>query len=106
MRNCITFFMKKKELKFTRDEVSSIMYEDGISDEEGNEIYITVEEDIVSSDTEKGSIEIEYVIKEVATGKFYKATLGKSPWYKQGEHNAKQTWTEVKAKKTTKITYK
>lgn len=99
--------MAKKKNKFTSDEILAIMYEGGIYDEEGeNEVYTTVQEDIISKDTEKGSVEIEYVIQEVATGKFFKAILGESPWYKQQEHNAAQPWNEVKAKKTTKTVYK
>ena len=97
---------KKKELKFTQDEVSSIMYEDGIYDEEGELLFLTIEEDIVSRDSEKNSIQIDYVIQEVATGKFYSATLGKSPWIGQEKANAEESWVEVKAKKKTITTYK
>lgn len=98
--------MGKKKGMFTVEQVQSIMYEDGVFDKDDNMLFRTVDEDIVGTDQEKGSSKIEYVIEELATGKFYKATLGKSPWYKQDEHNAEQPWVEVKAKKTTKTVYK
>ncbi len=96
--------MSKLKRKFTVQEVSSILYEDGLDDEDEKPIFETVYKEIVYTDLEKGSITYEVVIKEIATGKFYSTELGKSQWYDQEKHNAKQDWHEVKEKKKT-ITY-
>lgn len=49
----------------------------------------------VSFDSEKSSVEIEYVIFDHDAKKYYKATLGRSQWYLQDEYNAKEIWREV-----------
>lgn len=92
---------------FTEEQVSSIIAFNGIFDEEtGNEaLYEIVSEETVSFDQEKNHLSVEYVILENATGKYFKATLGQSPWYLQSEYNAKEVWKEVTPKETTTITY-
>lgn len=92
---------------FTEEQISSIMYDNGIYDEEtGNEtIYEIVSQETVSFDQEKNHLSVEYVIHEIATGKYFKATLGQSPWYLQSEYNAKEIWEEVTPKKITTVTY-
>ena len=94
-------------MKLTEDEVSSILWDDGVYDEvKGEETYSVVKKKIISNNQEKGSVDYEIVIKEMATGKFYKGYLGDSPWWKQSEANGKTEWKEVKKKKKTKIVYK
>lgn len=93
--------------KFTKDEIRNIMYNDGIYDKETEEelLYEKIYEEIINSDMEKGSIDIEFVVKEIKTGLFYKAILGKSDWWKQDEVNADTEWEEVKEKIITKKIY-
>jgi hypothetical protein len=96
----------KKTLKFTSGQISEIMYEGGITDKKGeNDLFTTISKTVVDRDQEKNSVELDVVIKEIATGKYYKATLGKSPWWKQDQHNAEQPWVEVKPKKVTKTIF-
>lgn len=79
-------------LKFTESEIGFIMHEGGVWGGDDEIIFETVSEKIIDFDTEKSSANVKYTIKEVATGKKYTAVLGQSPWYLQGEHNAKQIW--------------
>lgn len=96
-----------KKIKFTEEEISSIMHEGGVYDEDGEKlIFETVSEEVTDTDQEKGRVEYEYVIKEVSTGKFYSATLAESPWWKQGQVNAAESWSEVKPKIVKKTVYK
>jgi hypothetical protein len=96
-----------KEIKFTEEEISSIMYEGGVYDEAGEKLmFETVSEEVTGTDQEKGRVEYEYVIKEISTGKFYSATLAQSPWWKQGQVNATEEWSEVKPEIVKKTVYK
>ena len=86
--------------KFTEEEIHDLMYDGAVTTEEDdNLIFEVVKEDIVDFDTEKSSTTIEYVIKECATNKYYKARLTQSQWYLQDEYNCKEVWVEVKPKK-------
>lgn len=91
-------------MKFTRDQISSIMHEDDVY-QDGQLLFKVVESEIVDEDTEKGSTEHSYVIEEIKTGRFFSARLGKSSWWKQDEENAKAEWEEVFPKKITKVIY-
>lgn len=84
-------------MKFSKDEISSIMYDDGISDENGNALYTVVQAEVIDNDSEKNRITRRFVIKDEQTGLFYCSTLDESPWYKQAEANANSEWYEVKA---------
>lgn len=98
--------LENGNLKFTEEEVSQIMYEDGVYDEDTEDIlFVVVSEKIIDSDTEKSSITKRYIIEDKSNGKFYAGELGKSPWYMQGEYNAKEEWVEVKPKQITKTVY-
>ena len=91
-------------MKLTEEQVNQILYEDCVYDG-GNELYEVVHWKITDNDSEKNSVRKEFVICENATGKFFKASLGESPWNGQSAANAKEEWEEVKQKKVTKITY-
>lgn len=97
--------METLNRKFTEEEVCSIMYDGAVYDENDNQLFETVHEQIVDVDQEKSSTSVEYVIKDLSTGKLYKSTLGKSPWIHQDEYNAKAEWTLVKARKKTVTEY-
>ena len=84
--------------KFTEEELHQLIYED---DETTG--YAVVSQRTTSTDREKNSSDVEYVIEEITTGKFFKAILIDSVWVGQDEYNASQTWKEVKRKQ--KITY-
>ncbi len=83
------------DLKFTIEDINSIIYGEGVYTEEGEELYEVISNEIIDSDQEKSSITKKCVIKEVKTGKFYKAELGVSPWYGQDDYNMKEPWYEV-----------
>ena len=89
------------EREFTIEEIQELTYDDCICDDNGNEIFYVVHKETVYFDKEKSSSDVEYVIKEVATGKFYKSELNDSVWIGQDEYNAEQKWHEVK--KITKV---
>ncbi len=91
--------------KFTEEEINSIIYEDGLDDEDQNPIFETVHQEMIYADTEKSSTTWEIVIKDLNTGVFYKAELGKSPWIGQDKANTEKKWTEVKPKKRTITVY-
>lgn len=81
---------------FTEEEIKALMYEGAITTEEDDDpIFEVVKEDIIDFDREKNSTTIEYVIKECATSRYYKATLNQSQWYLQDEYNCKEEWAEV-----------
>ncbi len=85
---------------FTEEEIQDLMHFGTVTTEEDDEpIFEVVKEDVVDFDTEKSAITIEYVIKECATNKHYKARLKQSQWYLQDEYNCKEIWVEVKPKK-------
>lgn len=81
------------------------IYGDPGTPEEDKILFEWVDDRILSSDQEKSSTTRQVVIKEVATGKYYKATLGESPWRGQEEANEKEEWKEVFPKETVIITY-
>ena len=96
--------MEKEERKlppvFTEIELESIMWEDGLWDEnEENKIFSTINKKIISTDQEKNSVQKQFTIQHIESGRYFSATLGESPWYMQGEYNAKQPWYEVFPKK-------
>jgi hypothetical protein len=95
-----------KKLKFTEEQISSIMNEDGVYDKDENLVFETISKEVTGTDQEKGRVEYEYVIKEIPTGKFYSASLSTSPWWKQDEANAEEEWREVKPKTIKKTVYK
>ncbi len=91
---------------FTEEQIRSIMYEEGIYDTKNEiKLYTIVSEKIIDSDQSKNSTQHEYVIKEISSGKYFKAVLGDSPWIKQDMVNAKQIWHEVKPTTRTIIEY-
>lgn len=92
-------------MKFTEEEIYQLTNEGGILDEKGNEKYNLVHQKIIAVDREKNSTDVEYIIEEVSTGKFYRAVLLDSVWIGQDEYNASQTWEEVKRKKRTSYDY-
>ena len=69
----------------------------------GDTFYAVVEETIISSNTNKNSVEIEYVIQDLTCDKFFRGVLGKSEWIHQDKHNANVVWEEVQRKE--QITY-
>jgi len=97
--------------KFTERQTMDIMYEGGVwsepteENENGIQTFETIQEEIISTDSEKGSSDHYYVIEEVATGKYFSATLGQSPWCDQDRVNAEANWREVKRKEVTTIVY-
>jgi hypothetical protein len=95
-----------KKLKFTEEQISSLMCEDVAYDKDENLIFQTVSKEVTGTDQEKGRVEYEVVIQEISTGKFYSASLATSPWWKQDEVNAKEEWHEVKPKTIKKTVYK
>lgn len=98
--------LENGNLKFTEEEVSSILYDGGIWDEDTQkDSFIVVSEKIIDHDTEKSSVTKRIVIKEISTDKSYAAELGKSRWIHQEEYNAKVEWKEVKPRKVTNVEY-
>lgn len=97
--------MNKLERQFTEDEISDLTSEGTICDMGGNTLFTVVHEEVVSRDREKNSNDVEYVIEDHTTRKFYIAELLDSDWWKQGEYNAKQPWYEVTPKTVTTIEY-
>lgn len=92
--------------KFTEKEIRDIVHEGGIYDETTEtETYGVVHSEVIHMDREKNSNDVEYVIEEFSTGKFYKAVLLDSVWNGQAEYNAEQPWREVKRKETITYTY-
>tara|TARA_R110000796_G_scaffold159388_3_gene276189 strand:- start:13326 stop:13658 length:333 start_codon:yes stop_codon:yes gene_type:complete len=90
--------MEKETRTFTEEEISHIQCYGGFGDTEDSETetgYSVVAEEVVDTDMEKNSIDIEYVLEEHSTGKFFRGVLGKSPWNRQDEYNAKVVWKEV-----------
>jgi hypothetical protein len=83
-------------MRFTLEQTKEILYEDGIYTENGDPVFTVVSEEIVGTDQDKNHIDKEVVVKEHSTGKFYKAVIGESPWYKQMEHNSTKEWIEVR----------
>jgi len=74
--------------KFTEDQIEEYFYECG-------DAYVVIEQKITDSDQEKGYIQKSYIIQEESTSKFFSGSLGESPWWKQGQENAKCVWVEV-----------
>jgi len=94
-------------IKFTEDQIEELIcYGYVNTDDDEETLYEVVHEETVSFDKEKSSADIEYVVKELSTGKFYKATLLNSQWYGQNEYNARQEWKEVFPHKETITTYR
>lgn len=92
-------------LGLTEEQVQDLMYEMDANDEGDNCICEFISKKFVSNDAEKSHVDYKIVVKQISTGKFFKAVLGESPWYMQSEHNASQTWTEVKPKETKTVEY-
>ena len=92
-------------LGLTQEQVTGLLYEESVHDKNDNEIFDFVSKKFVSNDTEKSHVDYKITIKEVATGKYWQAVLGESPWYLQDKHNAEQTWVEVKPKEIKTINY-
>ena len=97
--------MAKLERKFTEEEICELTCEGCIYDENEKELFTVVHEEVVSRDREKNSNDVEYVIEDHSTGKFYSAELLDSVWIGQDEYNAEQPWYEVKQKKVTHYEY-
>lgn len=98
--------MNKLERKFTEEEIGELTCEGCIYDEETEtELFSVVHEEVISRDREKNSSDVEYVIEDHTTGKFYSAELLDSVWIGQGEYNANQPWYEVKRKKVVHYEY-
>lgn len=97
--------MNKLERQFTKEEICDLTCEGCIYDENDNELFSLVHEEILSHDREKNSTDVEYVIEDHSTGKFYSAELLDSVWIRQNEYNAEQPWYEVKQKKVTHYEY-
>lgn len=85
-------------MKLTKDQVEEIMCEECIKDEDGNLLFELLQMKIVSFDQEKCSVDKEFIIEEIKTGKTYKGILGESPWYLQDEYNANVEWIEITKK--------
>ena len=91
--------------KFTREEISSIQYDGGVYDDDGEFVFEVVHEKVVDTDMEKSSVDVEFVIKELSTGKYYKAVLLDSQWIGQDAHNIALPWVEVVQKPITTFEY-
>ena len=92
---------------FTEEDVCELTSRyGGTYNEDGDEIFSVVKHKITDVDQEKSSSQIEVAIKENASGRFFKATLGESPWWKQGQVNAGQKWSEVFKKTKKVVTFK
>lgn len=91
-------------MKFTEEQLSCIRY--GSCDCENQDCgFELISDEIIDKDTEKGSVDIELVVLDSKTGKYYKGVIRDSPWYKQEEWNAEQEFDEVKPKIVKKTTY-
>lgn len=93
-------------IKFTEEELIYIMFEKGLYNNENECLFETVYQEVTDTDQEHASVQRDYVIKETATGKFYKASLGESPWIDQDRVNAQVEWTEVFPYQETVTKYK
>ena len=82
-------------IKFTEEQISNLPSSGKIRDDNGEILFIVVDQKIESFDKGKSAADVVYIIKELSTGKFYKATLMDSEWHGQDEYNANQSWTEV-----------
>ena len=82
--------------KFNEEELSQIFCDEGVYDENGEAIFEVVEEQQTYIDLEKGYIKNNYVVKEIATGKFFKGegfTQTSDDFL--FERNVKIQWQEV-----------
>lgn len=87
-------------MKLTQEQASQILYGDELWDDKDDIIlYKKISEKLSNFDSEKSSVDKTITIREVKTGKKYRATLCDSSWYMQNEHNAKIEWEEVIPKK-------
>lgn len=88
---------EKLQRKFTEQELNDIMYEEGVYTDDNETVFEVVSEKIISFDKEKNTVYREFIIKEIATGKFYKAELIDSPWIGMDDYNLNVEWVEVSA---------
>ena len=82
------------------------VYGDPGTPDEDDVLFERVAEKVMSIDLEKASIHKDVIIKEVATGKFFRAQLGESLWHGQNEHNHQQQWREVEPTEVTITEYR
>jgi hypothetical protein len=97
----------KNNLGLSEEQVSEILYGSDVYTEDDQEtlLFEHISDRIVDSDQEKGSTTHEIVIKGVATGKYFKSQLRRSPWIHQDEENARAKWIEVLPKQKTITEY-
>jgi len=82
--------------KFNKEQARDILYEGGIMNEDdSNELYVVVDDEVTDTDQEKGRVTRTLVIKEVETDKYFSASLDESPWCEQASYNAKAVWEQV-----------
>lgn len=81
--------------QFTKEQGSGLLYGEGISDSNGRELYVVVEDKVTDTDREKNIVRHSIVVEELETGKFFRGELSDSPWWKQAEANAEVVWDQV-----------
>jgi hypothetical protein len=82
-------------LKFTEKEIKKLTSNGCILDENNNTLYDVVKTEVVDIDREKNSNDVEYIILEIASGKYYRGILLDSNWIGQNKYNASVRWEEV-----------
>ena len=86
---------EREKRTFSKEQANSILYDEGIYDDNGDTLYSVVESNVTYTDQEKNRVEYSIVIKEESTGKFFSGCLADSPWWKQAEANAEEVWERV-----------
>ena len=85
-------------MNFSKEDILDIMYEGGVWDQEtDNQTFETVQDKVDYTDLEKGYQDHECVIREIATDKFYAATIKSNI----DEVTVRGEWKEVQAKTVT-----
>lgn len=94
------------ERVFTEEEICKIIdYGCIMTEDNQDEAFNVVHTETIDHDREKNSTDVEYVIEEAATGKFWKTVLLDSVWIGQDSHNASQKWYEVKPRTIKTVVY-
>jgi hypothetical protein len=81
-------------MKLTDDQLFELFADDGVYDDDGKLIYKLVEEKQSYLDLEKGYRKMDFVIEDLATGKFYQAK-GLAETYDEMPSGSSAKWIEV-----------
>lgn len=85
-------------MNFTDEQIEQITDFGAIYDENSNKLFDVVSEKIVNVDREKSITYTEYVLKDLATKKFWKGELMASEWMGNDEYNCDVEFEEVSPK--------